>query len=55
MMDRLGLDCPVALAVSLHAPTDSLRDDLMPFSRKYPIAELMDACQRCLAFATQLR
>lgn len=51
MMDRLGLDCPVALAVSLHAPTDSLRDDLVPLNRKYPIAELMDACQRYLAFA----
>ena len=51
MMDRLGLDCPVALAVSLHAPTDALRDDLVPLNRKYPIAELMAACKRYLAFA----
>ncbi|MCZ2495981.1 23S rRNA (adenine(2503)-C(2))-methyltransferase RlmN [Xylophilus sp. Kf1] len=51
MMDRLGQDCPVALAVSLHAPIDSLRDNLVPLNRKYPIAELLDACQRYLAFA----
>ncbi len=51
MMDRLGQDCPVALAVSLHAPTDALRDNLVPLNRKYPIAELLEACQRYLAFA----
>jgi 23S rRNA (adenine2503-C2)-methyltransferase len=51
MMDRLGLDCPVALAVSLHAPTDALRDSLVPLNRKYPLAELMQACQRYLAHA----
>jgi 23S rRNA (adenine2503-C2)-methyltransferase len=51
MMDRLGSDCPVALAVSLHAPNDSLRDNLVPLNRKYPIAELMDACNRYLAHA----
>jgi 23S rRNA (adenine2503-C2)-methyltransferase len=51
MMDRLALDCPVALAVSLHAPTDSLRDNLVPLNRKYPIAELLDACTRYLAYA----
>jgi 23S rRNA (adenine2503-C2)-methyltransferase len=51
MMDRLGLDCPVALAVSLHAPNDALRDNLVPLNRKYPLAELMQACQRYLAFA----
>ena len=51
MMDRLGLDCPVALAVSLHAPTDDLRDSLVPLNRKYPLAELMQACQRYLAHA----
>ncbi len=51
MMDRLALDCPVALAVSLHAPTDSLRDNLVPLNRKYPIAELLDACSRYLAHA----
>jgi len=51
MMDRLGLDCPVALAVSLHAPTDTLRDDLVPLNRKYPIAELIEACKRYLEHA----
>ncbi len=51
MMDRLGLDCPVALAVSLHAPNDPLRDDLVPLNRKYPIEELMQACERYLEHA----
>ncbi|MFM1908845.1 MAG: hypothetical protein RLZZ591_2522 [Pseudomonadota bacterium] len=48
MMERLGQDCPVALAVSLHAPFDALRDDLVPLNRKYPIAELLQACKRYL-------
>lgn len=51
MMDRLGESCPVALAVSLHAPTDVLRDELVPINRKYPLRELMAACQRYLAYA----
>ena len=51
MMDRLGEDVPVALAVSLHAPTDALRDNLVPLNRKYPLHELMDACRRYLAHA----
>lgn len=51
MMDRLAQDCPVALAVSLHAPNDALRDKLVPLNRKYPLAELLDACRRYLAFA----
>ena len=51
MMDRLAMDCPVALAVSLHAPNDLLRDDLVPLNRKYPIDELMDACNRYLEHA----
>ncbi len=51
MIDRLGTDCPVALAVSLHAPTDALRDDLVPLNRKYPIVELLEACKRYLAHA----
>ncbi len=51
MIDRLGADCPVALAISLHAPTDSLRSDLVPLNKKYPIAELLDACNRYLAVA----
>jgi 23S rRNA (adenine2503-C2)-methyltransferase len=48
MIDRLRDDCPVALAVSLHAPIDPLRDDLVPLNRKYPIAELLEACERYL-------
>ncbi len=48
MIDRLREDCPVALAVSLHAPRDALRDDLVPLNRKYPISELLDACVRYL-------
>ena len=51
MMDRLAQDCPVALAVSLHAPNDSLRDHLVPLNRKYPLAELLDACLRYLPHA----
>ena len=51
MMDRLAQDCPVALAVSLHAPNDALRDHLVPLNRKYPLAELLDACQRYLPHA----
>ena len=51
MMDRLGADCPVAMAVSLHAPNDALRDKLVPLNRKYPLTELMDACNRYLAHA----
>jgi 23S rRNA (adenine2503-C2)-methyltransferase len=51
MIDRLGEDCPVALAVSLHAPNDELRDNLVPLNRKYPLAELLDACNRYLAHA----
>ena len=45
-MDRLRNDCDTALAVSLHAPNDELRNKLVPINRKYPIAELMDACRR---------
>ncbi|BBP03473.1 dual-specificity RNA methyltransferase RlmN [Sulfuriferula plumbiphila] len=47
-MDRLRADCPVALAVSLHAPNDRLRDVIVPINRKYPLAELMAACLRYL-------
>ncbi len=47
-MDRLRDECPVALAVSLHAPNDALRDRLVPINRKYPLAELMAACRRYL-------
>jgi len=48
MIDRLREDCPVALAVSLHAPDDALRDELVPLNRKYPIAELLAACRSYL-------
>ena len=48
MMDRLRDDCPVALAVSLHASNDRLRDDLVPLNRKYPLRELLAACRRYL-------
>jgi 23S rRNA (adenine2503-C2)-methyltransferase len=51
MIDRLARDCPVALAVSLHAPEDVLRDNLVPLNKKYPIAELLQACTRYQAAA----
>jgi 23S rRNA (adenine2503-C2)-methyltransferase len=51
MMDKLSRDCPVALAVSLHAPTDLLRDDLVPLNKKYPLQELLEACARYLPAA----
>jgi 23S rRNA (adenine2503-C2)-methyltransferase len=50
-LDRLGEACPVALAVSLHAPDDALRDRLVPINRKYPLAALLAACRRYLAHA----
>ena len=50
-MDRLKEDCPVALAVSLHAPNDALRDEIVPINKKYPIKELMAACERYLVKA----
>ena len=51
IMERLGHDCPVALAVSLHAPSDALRNELVPLNIKYPLAELMQACRDYLAHA----
>ncbi len=51
MIERLKSDCPVALAVSLHAPTDALRDPLVPLNKKYPIAELLAACNSYLEAA----
>ncbi|MFZ3160083.1 MAG: 23S rRNA (adenine(2503)-C(2))-methyltransferase RlmN [Rhodoferax sp.] len=51
MIDRLAQDCPVALAVSLHAPHDALRDTLVPLNLKYPLAQLVAACHRYLAHA----
>jgi 23S rRNA (adenine2503-C2)-methyltransferase len=51
MIERLKNDCPVALAVSLHAPNDLLRDELVPINRKYPIDELLLACSDYLSAA----
>jgi 23S rRNA (adenine2503-C2)-methyltransferase len=51
MMDRLGADCPTALAVSLHGSNDELRSNLVPLNKKYPLAELMQACKRYLKVA----
>jgi 23S rRNA (adenine2503-C2)-methyltransferase len=50
-LDRLRERCPVALAVSLHASNDALRDELVPINRKYPLKELMAACRRYLSVA----
>jgi len=50
-IDRLAAECPVALAVSLHAPDDALRDRIVPINRKHPLADLMAACRRYLDVA----
>lgn len=50
-LDRLRERCPVALAVSLHAPNDALRDVLVPINKKYPIRDLLAACERYLPAA----
>ena len=49
MIDRLSDESDVSLAVSLHAPNDALRTELVPLNKKYPIAELLDACARYAA------
>ena len=51
MIERLARDCPVALAVSLHAPDDALREHLVPLNRKYPLDELLRTCTQYLASA----
>jgi len=51
MIERLRADCPVALAVSLHAPNDPLRDQLVPLNKKYPLAELLHSCRGYLEAA----
>ena len=51
LIDRLARECPVALAVSLHAPNDGLRDTLVPLNRKYPLRELMESCVRYIEHA----
>jgi len=50
-IDRLAQECPVALAVSLHAPNDALRDRLVPINRKHPLRALLAACERYLDVA----
>jgi 23S rRNA (adenine2503-C2)-methyltransferase len=54
-IDRLRENCHVSLAVSLHAPTDDLRDRLVPLNKKYPIRELLAACERYVAGAPRRR
>ncbi len=51
MIDRLSKDCPVSLAVSLHASNNTLRNDLVPINKKYPLESLLDACKRYLVYA----
>ena len=51
MIERLREDCPVALAVSLHAPNDPLRDQLVPLNKKYPLADLLQSCRNYLEAA----
>ncbi|MCL1886633.1 MAG: 23S rRNA (adenine(2503)-C(2))-methyltransferase RlmN [Betaproteobacteria bacterium] len=51
MIDRLAKECPVALAVSLHASNDALRNRLVPINRKHPLSSLMAACRRFLDYA----
>jgi 23S rRNA (adenine2503-C2)-methyltransferase len=48
-MKQLKQDCDVSLAVSLHAPDDELRNELVPINKKYPIAELLSACKAYVA------
>ena len=55
MLDKLAARVPVALAVSLHAPDDALRDRLVPINRSYPIATLLEACKRYVAFDPKQR
>jgi len=54
-IDRLRETCDVSLAVSLHAPDDELRDQLVPLNRKYPVAQLMAACRRYVEAAPRRR
>ena len=54
-IDALKQVCPVSLAVSLHAPNDELRNELVPLNRKYPISQLMDACNRYVADSQRAR
>lgn len=55
MIDKLKQDCPVSLAISLHAANDALRSQIIPLNDKYPIAELLAACKRYVSGAQQRR
>lgn len=52
---RMADRTPVSLAISLHAPNDTLRDELVPINQKYPIKKLMLACKKYLVAGTQER
>ncbi len=54
-IDRLRDECPVSLAVSLHAPNDELRTRLVPLNRKYPIKQLLEACVRYVSDSHRAR
>ncbi|MFT5573281.1 MAG: 23S rRNA (adenine2503-C2)-methyltransferase [Cryomorphaceae bacterium] len=54
-IDQLKEACPVSLAVSLHAPNDELRNELVPLNKKYPIKDLLDACNRYVADSARSR
>ena len=45
-IDKLAIECPVSLAVSLHAADDEIRDEIVPINKKYPLSYLLDACRR---------
>ena len=52
VMEKLGNECNVALAVSLHAPNDALRDEIVPVNKLHPIAKLLEACWTCLLYTS---
>jgi len=54
-IDELKEACPVSLAVSLHAPNDKLRNELVPLNKKYPINQLLGACNRYVADSARAR
>ena len=54
-IDRLKEQCPVSLAVSLHAPNNELRDSIVPLNKKYPIQLLLDACRRYVSDSARAR
>jgi 23S rRNA (adenine2503-C2)-methyltransferase len=46
MIDKLSIDCPISLAISLHSGNDALRNELVPINKKYPLKVLLEACKR---------